>query len=39
MNKEEEVIKGFRDLLNKLISLNKPKMKESLKGYKSSEVH
>ena len=39
MNKEEQVIMGFRDLLNKIISLNKPKMKDSLKGYKSSEVH
>ena len=39
MNKEEQVIMGFRDLLNKIVSLNKPKMKDSLKGYKSSEVH
>ena len=39
MNKEEQVIMGFRDILNKTVSLNKPKMKDSLKGYKSSEVH
>jgi DNA-binding MarR family transcriptional regulator len=39
MKKEEQVIKGFRDLINKVASLNKFKMKESLKGYKSSEVH
>jgi len=39
MNKEEQVIMGFRDILNKIVSLNKPKMKDSLKGYKSSEVH
>ncbi|HEY8889276.1 MAG TPA: MarR family transcriptional regulator [Clostridium sp.] len=39
MNKEEQVIIGFRDLLNKIVSLNKPKMKDSFKGYKSSEVH
>jgi DNA-binding MarR family transcriptional regulator len=39
MNKEEQVIMGFRDLLNKIVSLNKFKMKDSLKGYKSSEVH
>ncbi|MCC0661300.1 MULTISPECIES: MarR family transcriptional regulator [unclassified Clostridioides] len=39
MNKEEQVIMGFRDLLNKMVWLNKFKMEESLKGYKSSEVH
>ncbi|HBF39434.1 MAG TPA: MarR family transcriptional regulator [Firmicutes bacterium] len=39
MNKEEQVIMGFRDLYNKIIFLNKPKMEESFKGYKSSEVH
>ncbi|KNZ40881.1 MarR family transcriptional regulator [Acetobacterium bakii] len=39
MNKEEQVIIGFRDLLNKMVWLNKSKMEESLKGYKSSEVH
>ncbi|MDR3564387.1 MAG: MarR family transcriptional regulator, partial [Negativicutes bacterium] len=39
MNKEEQVIIGFRDLLNKWVSLNNFKMKARLKGYKSSEVH
>jgi len=39
MNKEEQVIMGFRDLYNKMVSLNKFKMEDSLKGYKSSEVH
>jgi len=39
MNKEEQVMMGFRDLLNKIVSLNKPKMKDSLKAYKPSEVH
>lgn len=39
MNKEEQVIMGFRDLLNKMVWLNKFKMEDSLKGYKSSEVH
>jgi len=39
MNKEEQVLMGFRDLYNKTVSLNKPKMKDSFKGYKSSEIH
>jgi len=39
MKKEEQVIMGFRDVLNKMVSLNKVKMEDSLKGYKSSEVH
>jgi len=39
MNKEEQVIMGFRDVYNKMVSLNKPKMEDSFKGYKSSEVH
>jgi len=39
MNKEEQVIMGFSDLFNKMVSLNKFKMKVSLKGYKSFEVH
>ena len=39
MNKEEQVIMSFRDVLNKMASLNKFMMKDSLKGYKSSEVH
>jgi len=39
MNKEEQVIMSFRNLYNKMVWLNKLKMEESLKGYKSSEVH
>ena len=39
MNKEEQVIMGFRDLYNKMVSLNKVKMEDSLKDYKPSEVH
>ncbi len=39
MNKEEQFIMDFRDLYNKMVFLNKFKMEDSLKGYKSSEVH
>ncbi len=39
MNKEEQVMMGFRDVFNKMTLLNKTKMEESLKGFKSSEVH
>jgi DNA-binding MarR family transcriptional regulator len=39
MNKEEQVIRGFRDFFNKLVWLNKQKMETRLKGYKPSEVH
>ena len=39
MNKEEQVKMRFRDLYNKMAWLNKLKMEDSLKGYKSSEVH
>jgi len=39
MNKEEQVMNGFRELYNKLVWLNKDKMEEGLKGLKSSEVH
>ena len=39
MNREEQVITGFRGLLNKIVRLNKFKMEDSLKGYKPSEVH
>ena len=39
MNKEEQVIMGFWDLYNKMVFLNKFTMEESLKGYKSSEIH
>jgi hypothetical protein len=38
MNKEEQLIIGFRDLYNKTVFLNR-KMEDSFKGYKSSEVH
>ncbi|QOX62754.1 MarR family transcriptional regulator [Anoxybacterium hadale] len=39
MNKEEQVMRGLRDVFNKMGWLNRLKMEESLKGYKSSEVH
>lgn len=39
MNEVEQVIRGFRDLYNKMAFLNKFKMEASLKGYKASEVH
>ncbi|CUQ12594.1 MarR family transcriptional regulator [Clostridium baratii] len=39
MNKEEQVMVGFRDLFNKIAWINKPKMEERLKEYKPSEVH
>ncbi|MHC1682934.1 MAG: MarR family transcriptional regulator [Clostridiaceae bacterium] len=39
MNKEEQVMLGLRELFNKMAWLNKSKMEDSLKGYKSSEVH
>ncbi|WP_379133155.1 MarR family transcriptional regulator [Paenibacillus sp. sgz500958] len=39
MNKEDQVMTSFRDLFNKMAWLNKYKMEDSLKGYKSSEVH
>lgn len=39
MNKEEQVMIGFRDLFNKMAWLNKLKMEERLKEYKPSEVH
>ncbi|MDF2567030.1 MAG: MarR family transcriptional regulator [Oscillospiraceae bacterium] len=39
MNKEEQLIMGFRDVYNKMSWLNKHKMEDSFKGYKSSEVH
>jgi DNA-binding MarR family transcriptional regulator len=39
MNKEDQVIIGFRDVFNKMVWLNKIKMEDSLKGYTSSEVH
>ncbi|MDD9269016.1 MarR family transcriptional regulator [Paenibacillus sp. GCM10023248] len=39
MNKEDQVILGFRNVLNKMVWLNKFKMEDSLKGHKPSEVH
>lgn len=39
MDKEEQVIMSFRELFNKMAWLNKAKMEDSLKDYKSSEVH
>lgn len=39
MKKEEQVIMGFRDVLNKMAWLNKFKMESALKAYKPSEVH
>lgn len=39
MNKEEQVIMELRELLNKMAWLNKSKMEESFKGYKSAEIH
>lgn len=39
MNKEEQVMISFRELFNKMAWLNKSKMEDSFKGYKSSEVH
>jgi Transcriptional regulators len=38
MDKEEQLMMGFRDLYNKMVFLNR-KMEDCLKGYKSSEVH
>ena len=39
MNKEKQVLTGFRELFNKMAWLNKFKMEDNLKDYKSSEVH
>lgn len=39
MNKEEQVMMNLRELFNKMAWLNKVKMEDSLRGYKSSEVH
>jgi DNA-binding MarR family transcriptional regulator len=39
MNKGVQVIRGFRDVYNKMVFLNKFKMEDSLKDYKPSEVH
>lgn len=39
MNKDIELLKGFRDLYNRIVWLNKDKMEARLKGYTPSEVH
>ena len=39
MNKEEQVIMSFRDLLSKMDLLNNFTMKDSLKNYRASEAH
>jgi DNA-binding MarR family transcriptional regulator len=39
MNKEEQLMLSLRELINKMAALNKSKMKDGLKGYRSSEVH
>lgn len=39
MNKEEQILISFRELFNKMAWLNKVKMEDRLKDYKSSEVH
>lgn len=39
MNKEEQIMIGFRELFNKMAWLNKFKMEDALKDFKSSEVH
>ena len=39
MNKEDQLITGYRDIYNKTVWLNKFKMETYLKGYKPSEVH
>jgi hypothetical protein len=39
MDKEERIIMGFRDLIDKITWLNRFKMEERLQGYKPSEVH
>ena len=39
MNKKDQLLKGFSDVYNKMVWLNKNKMEESLRECKSSEVH
>lgn len=39
MNKQEQVMNGLWELLNKMVWLNKFKMEDMLKDYKPSEVH
>ena len=39
MNKEDQLLKGFMDIYNKTVWLNKIKMEKALSECKSSEVH
>ena len=39
MNKEKQLFRGFADIYNKTVWLNKSKMEVALKECKSSEVH
>lgn len=39
MNKEEQVMRDFRDVFNKMVWLNKVRMEDCLQGYTPSEVH
>jgi DNA-binding MarR family transcriptional regulator len=39
MNKEDQVVIRFRELINKLAWLNKIKMEDGLQGFNSVEVH
>jgi len=39
MEKDEQIMQGLIELLNKWGRLNEFRMKEGLKGYKSSDVH
>ncbi|HCE12623.1 MAG TPA: MarR family transcriptional regulator [Enterococcus sp.] len=36
---EEKIIRGFRDVYNKMAALNKQEMETALAGYTSTEVH
>ncbi|SHI23346.1 DNA-binding transcriptional regulator, MarR family [Sporobacter termitidis DSM 10068] len=38
MNREEQLLSGLTNLYKKIVLLHKYKMKDTLKGYKSSEV-
>ncbi|EHJ08969.1 MarR family winged helix-turn-helix transcriptional regulator [Staphylococcus simiae] len=39
MNKEQQLMSQLREIFNKIAYLNKDRMEEALKGYKSSEIH
>ena len=39
MNKEQQLMTQLREIFNKIAYLNKDRMEEALKGYKSSEIH